>query len=321
MHPMRRTAAEHAHRAGNLQGAAGNRVADKACAHPAKLATMHQQDKREDRQMARADKGKAGKKGSKADKGSPSRRKDLAVVAPSPAHPAMDRRAQASSRPKVIIAGAGLGGLVLALIILLAVAVAEQAARSVARQHALLQAQAEEMRRLALVAEHTANAVIILDAQRRIVWMNASVTRMTGFRLSDVHGQAITAALAVEGMDAGLLAQLRQRLAAEGQLRGDVRVRSKGGRDTWVSIDMQPVRNPQGAITGWVVVAADIDEQVRQRQQRRALFEALPTGVMVYSKSGQVQELNHAAMEILGMDEASMHDSEHRQDTAGHRPA
>jgi diguanylate cyclase (GGDEF)-like protein/PAS domain S-box-containing protein len=228
----------------------------------------------------------------------------------------ISEQAHARSASRLMLATIGL---VLALIILLAVAVAEPAARSVARQHALLQAQAEEMRRLALVAEHTANAVIILDAQRRIEWMNASVTRMTGFRLSDVRGQAITAALAVEGMDAGLLAQLRQRLAAEGQLRGDVRVRSKGGRDTWVSIDMQPVRNPQGAITGWIVVAADIDEQVRQRQQRRALFEALPTGVMVYSKSGQVQELNHAAMEILGMDEASMHDSEHRQEALSAR--
>ena len=43
--------------------------ADKACAHPAKLATMQQQDMHKDGQMARADKGKAGKKGSKAAKG------------------------------------------------------------------------------------------------------------------------------------------------------------------------------------------------------------------------------------------------------------
>ena len=226
----------------------------------------------------------------------------------------ISEQAHARSASRLMLATIGL---VLVLIILLAVAVAEPTARSVARQHALLQAQAEEMRRLALVAEHTANAVIILDAERRIEWINASVTRMTGFQLPEVRGRAITAALAVEGMDTTVLAQLRERLAREGQLRGDVRVRAKGGRETWVAIDMQPVRDLSGAITGWIVVAADIDEQVRQRQQRRALFEALPTGVMVYSKTGQVQELNNAAREILGLDEASMHDFEHRQEVLG----
>lgn len=223
----------------------------------------------------------------------------------------LSEQAHARSASRLMLATIGL---VLVLIILLVVAVVEPTARSVARQHALLQAQAEEMRRLALVAEHTANAVVILDAQRRIEWINASVTRMTGFRLPEVRGQAITAAFAVDGMDAGVLAQLRQRLAEAGQLRGDVRVRAKGGGETWVSVDMQPVRDLPGAITGWIVVAADIDEQVRQRQQRRALFEALPTGVMVYSKSGQLQELNNAAREILGLDEASMYDFEHRQE-------
>jgi PAS domain S-box-containing protein len=80
-------------------------------------------------------------------------------------------------------------------------------------------------------------------------------------------------------------------------------VRAKGGRETWVSIDMQPLHDVAGTVTGWVVVAADIDEQVRQRQQRRALFEAMPTGVLVYAKSGHVQEINNAGRQMLGIAE------------------
>jgi diguanylate cyclase (GGDEF)-like protein/PAS domain S-box-containing protein len=223
----------------------------------------------------------------------------------------LSEQAHARSAARLLLATIGL---VLVLILLLVVFVAEPTARSVARQHAMLHAQAEEMRRLALVAEHTANAVMILDAERRIEWINASVTRMTGFRLSEVHGRPITAALAVEGMDAVILAGLRERLLQEGQLRGDVRIRAKGGRDTWVSIDMQPVRDLASVVTGWVVVAADIDEQVHQRQQRRALFEALPTGVLVYSKAGELQELNEAAKQMLGLDDASLRDR-HRLET------
>ena len=61
---------------------------------------------------------------------------------------------------------------VLGLMVLLALAVVEPTARMVRRQHSLAQAQATQMRRLALVAEHTANAVIVLDAHRRVEWVN-----------------------------------------------------------------------------------------------------------------------------------------------------
>ena len=218
----------------------------------------------------------------------------------------LSEQAHARSAARLLLATIGL---VIVLIILLAVAVTEPTARFVARQHARLQAQAQEMRRLALVAEHTSNAVLILDARRCVEWINDSVTRMTGYRLSEVRGQPIAAALVVEGMDPAVLAQLRARISQDGELRGDIRVRAKGGRDTWVSIDMQPMRDPDGTITGWVVVAADIDEQVRQRQQRRALFEALPTGVLVYSNTGQIQELNQAAREMLGLPRSGHQDA------------
>jgi len=212
----------------------------------------------------------------------------------------LSEQAHARSASRLLLATIGL---VILLIVLLALAVAEPTARFVARQHALLQAQAEEVRRLALVAEHTSNAVLILDVRRCIEWINDSVTRMTGFRLAEVRGRPIAEALAVEGMDRGSLDTLRARLDAEGALRGDIRVRAKGGRETWVSIDMQPLHDVAGTVTGWVVVAADIDEQVRQRQQRRALFEAMPTGVLVYAKSGHVQEINNAGRQMLGIAE------------------
>ncbi len=196
--------------------------------------------------------------------------------------------------------------LVVVLIVFLALGVAEPTARFVARQHALLQSQTEDMRRLALVAEYTANAALILDAERRIEWVNASFTRMTGYRLDEVRGQPVSTALGLDAMDAKALSHLRDRLVRDQQLKGETRVRGKSGQETWAAIDMQPVRDVAGDISGWVVVAADIDEPMRQRQQRRALFEALPAGVMVYSKTGEVQEVNPAALEMLGLQDAEL---------------
>jgi PAS domain-containing protein len=54
-------------------------------------------------------------------------------------------------------------------------------------------------------------------------------------------------------------------------------------------------------VKSWVVVASNIDEQVQASQQRRALFEALPVGVLVYSKAASGQDCNAAALEMLGL--------------------
>ena len=46
------------------------------------------------------------------------------------------------------------------------------------------------------------------------------------------------------------------------------------------------------------------------RQQRRALFEALPTGVIVFSRDSKVVDCNAAAIDMLGMGRDQMHQLE-----------
>ncbi len=191
--------------------------------------------------------------------------------------------------------------LVLGLMALLALAVVEPTARMVKRQHSLAHAQAAQMRRLALVAEHTANAVILLDAQRRVEWVNPSFVALSGYALADVKGQQL-----------GSVLQLRERGIREGEsyrdnmahgtaASGEIQAVTRDGRPVWVLVDIQPLRDADDHVLSWVVVASNIDEVVRSRQQRRALFEALPTGVLVYSKQLEVVEVNAAAMKMFGL--------------------
>ena len=46
----------------------------------------------------------------------------------------------------------------------------------------------EEVRRLAIVAELTTNAVIITDQHKKILWVNDGFTRITGFEHDEVLG-------------------------------------------------------------------------------------------------------------------------------------
>ncbi|MBL8287339.1 MAG: PAS-domain containing protein, partial [Rubrivivax sp.] len=52
-----------------------------------------------------------------------------------------------------------------------------------------LQASEAQSRKLALVASHTDDAVIITDAERRIEWANEAFTRLTGYALAEVVGR------------------------------------------------------------------------------------------------------------------------------------
>jgi diguanylate cyclase (GGDEF)-like protein/PAS domain S-box-containing protein len=195
----------------------------------------------------------------------------------------------------------GATALVIGLMVLLALAVVEPTARVVARQYGMVHAQAAQMRRLALVAEHTANGVVVLNARRRVDWVNPSFERLTGYTLGEVRGKFL-----------GPLLQLRERATREAlvykasmdegrSVAGEIQIVTKDGRRIWTMVDIQPLHDAHGQVTSWVVVASNIDERVQSRQQRRALFEALPTGVLVFSKGGRVVDCNAAALDMLGL--------------------
>jgi len=191
--------------------------------------------------------------------------------------------------------------LVLGLMALLALAVVEPTARMVKRQHSLAHAQAAQMRRLALVAEHTANAVILLDAQRRVEWVNPGFVALSGYALADVKGQQLGSVLQLRAREIREGESYRDNMALGSAANGEIQAVTRDGRQLWVLFDIQPLRDADGHVLSWVVVASNIDEVVRSRQQRRALFEALPTGVLVYSKQFEVVDVNAAALEMIGL--------------------
>jgi diguanylate cyclase (GGDEF)-like protein/PAS domain S-box-containing protein len=192
-------------------------------------------------------------------------------------------------------------GLMLALIALLAVAVVEPTARVVARQHSLARAQATQMRRLALVAEHTANAVVVLDAERRVEWVNPSFVAMTGYGLDEVKGKMLGSVLQLREQVTGVVQSYRDNMARGLAAGGEIQAVTRNGQQVWVLVDIQPLRDSSNRVQSWVVVASNIDDVVRSRLQRRALFEALPTGVLVHAPSGEVTDANAAALEMMGL--------------------
>ncbi len=204
----------------------------------------------------------------------------------------------------------GATALVFGLMVLLALAVVEPAARSVSRSYAMVHAQATQMRRLALVAEHTANGVVVLNGRRRVEWVNPSFVALTGYTLEEVRGKFLGSLLQLQEREVRNALVYRANMARGRSAAGEIQIVTKSGARIWATVDIQPLHDADGQVTSWVIVASNIDERVHARLQRRALFEALPTGVLVFSGEGTVVDFNAAALDMMGLAPAQASEAE-----------
>lgn len=188
----------------------------------------------------------------------------------------------------------------LAILLVMTLGVAEPVARAVRRQYRRLSEQSQQFERLALVAERTTNWVMMTDPHRRLIWANQAALRGLGLTLEQAVGRTLISFVAPQGNDMREIGLLGEELDRGLSVRMQVLVQSQHGMVIWVDADYQPSHDEQGAHTGFLVVGTDITERVNQSQKMRALFDALPTGVMVRNKLGEVVDCNKAACEILG---------------------
>jgi PAS domain S-box-containing protein len=148
-----------------------------------------------------------------------------------------------------------------------------------ARANALAQEMTNDLRRLAKVVEHTSNAVIITDVQRRVVWVNRGFTQVTGYEPGEVLGASPGALLQCEQTDPATVQAMRDALNRVESFKADLLNRAKDGRLYWLTIEIQPLRDEQGVLQGFMAIETDITA-VKQAQQRQASAETVLRGAI-----------------------------------------
>jgi diguanylate cyclase (GGDEF)-like protein/PAS domain S-box-containing protein len=122
---------------------------------------------------------------------------------------------------------------------------------------------------LALVARRTGYSVTINDPERRLVWVNESFTRLTGYTAEEAIGRNTSDLLYFERTDSGTVARIRESFAARRGIRFEILVRGKDGREWWLDTDARPLLGARGELNGWICIQADITEQVHIREELR----------------------------------------------------
>ncbi len=191
-------------------------------------------------------------------------------------------------------------GALVALLVALAILVVEPSARAVRQDGLQLQRQADELQRLAWVAEHTSALVVLSDAEDRITWANAAFEQATGWPLAEALGRRPGELLAHPHADETVLTDVQEALRQRQGARHEWLHRTRDGADLWLDVDLRPLQG-EGHGPAFVRVCSDVSVRVRQQAKLQALWSALPAGVVVQALDGSIVEANSAAEKLLGL--------------------
>lgn len=148
---------------------------------------------------------------------------------------------------------------------------------------------------LAAMVESSDVAIISKTLDGIIQTWNSGATRTFGYSAEEAVGKQITLLIPPERLDEEdvILSKLR---------RGDriehyetVRCRKDGTR-IQVSLDVSPIRHPDGRIIGASKIARDITESQRNKERLRAIIEATPECIKIVAPDGSLEFMNHAGL-------------------------
>jgi two-component system, sensor histidine kinase and response regulator len=206
------------------------------------------------------------------------------------------------AQPWLVLAAVSLVSGLLALLLWLQASGRERA-------EALARRMTADLDRLAQVVRHTSNAVSITDRELRITWINEGFTRISGYGLADALGRTPGELLGSGKAQPEQLKALADSAAAGVSCRMEILNRAKDGREYWIDTEIQPLRDGQGQVIGFMEIGSDVTERRRAQEQletalrdNEALLRTLDMHaiVSVADAAGRITAANDAFCRISG---------------------
>ncbi|MFV0490250.1 MAG: PAS domain-containing protein [Pseudorhodobacter sp.] len=173
-------------------------------------------------------------------------------------------------------------------------------------------AQHIEIERLSEIAQRTTNVVVVLDIEGNIEWVNKAFEEMTGWKLKDVRGTRPHSFLNSELTDPETDRRISKALARGEAVQEEIQYRTRDGRDSWISLDVQPFHDEAGEIRSFMAVGSDVTElrlradaarksaEVAERSQAmlEAAVDALQDGFVIFDNEDRLVICNDRYREI-----------------------
>jgi PAS domain S-box-containing protein len=137
-----------------------------------------------------------------------------------------------------------------------------------------LYAQQLETQRLALVARHANDSVILMDRDGQIIWVNDAFTRITGWSAEDAIGRNPGELLNHPETDPEVIRTVEDGRLRKAPFRVQLLNQRKDGKKIWVETNQVPMLDDKGEVATYIAVERDMTESkeyaVKLEKARRA---------------------------------------------------
>lgn len=125
----------------------------------------------------------------------------------------------------------------------------------------------EELRMLSLVAKETHDAVILLNLDSKITWVNAAFTRMTGYRFEEAVGQKPSDLLQSGIASPETLRYINERQQQNLPVQVEIQNFRKNGEPFWSDVYIQPLFDAEGNVEQFFSIRKEITQRKELEQQ------------------------------------------------------
>jgi PAS domain S-box-containing protein len=161
--------------------------------------------------------------------------------------------------------------------------------------------------RLATVAQQADNAVLILDAEARVEWVNEGFARVSGKSLPEVAGQAVEVALLGDSPNPKVVHQIRHGLASKKAFPLELMCAHRSGHRFWLALTFTPVFDDKDRFLSFIVLGFDttarrrsVEEVSRGIKRAEAILSAIGDGIVGLDLQGRITFANPAVTRLTG---------------------
>src|ERR1700730_14085115 len=132
-----------------------------------------------------------------------------------------------------------------------------------------------------MIANGTNRAVIIVDRNMKVVYVNAAFVGMFGHRIEQAEGRRIDELLAGPHTDRGVLKRLQRCVAGENGMDEEILAYDSGGEEIWLAAHVKAFRNARGKVKYIVALLADITQSRQLWSLQHLLMTALADEIAI----------------------------------------
>ena len=150
----------------------------------------------------------------------------------------------------------------------------------------------QELERLSLIASKTSNAVVILDTEGKIDWINTGFTIMTGYRIEEIKKAPFKNYLYSNKSKFSDPDYLSKELSEHHSINEELRLKTRRKKELWVLINISPILNYELNPVSYILIMSDITQQRMVEEELRQTEKMAALGKL---SAGLAHELNNPA--------------------------